>query len=69
MRGPLDYGTLEMLDNEEDKLNNFPIETAPQRYGDMPPAEAVVYQRVFRALGDFRVLTGRRARVDRNGFR
>ena len=46
----LDIGTIEMLDSAEDRLNNFPVETEPQRFGDMPPAEAIVYQRVFGAL-------------------
>ena len=46
----LDNGTLERLDSAEDKLSNFSVETEPQRFGDMPPAEAVVYQKVFGAL-------------------
>ena len=46
----LDNGSIERLDSAEDKLNNFSVETEPQRFGDMPPAEAVVYQKVFGAL-------------------
>ena len=46
----LDNGTIERLDSAEDKLNNLSVETEPQRFGDMPPAEAVVYQKVFGAL-------------------
>ena len=46
----LDNGTIERLDSAEDKLNNFSVETEPQRFGDMSPAEAVVYRKVFGAL-------------------
>ena len=49
-RGNLDNGTLERLDNVEDKLNSFSVETELQRFGDMPASEVVVYQRVFGAL-------------------
>ncbi len=49
-KGNVDGGTIERLDSVEDKLNNFSVETEPLRFGDMPPAEAVVYQRVFGAL-------------------
>ena len=48
--GTLDNGTIEMLDSAEDKLNSFSVETEPQRFGDMPPAEAIAYQTVFGAL-------------------
>ena len=46
----LDNGTLERLVSAQDKLNNFSVETELQRFGDMPPADVVVYQRVFGAL-------------------
>ncbi len=49
-RRNLDNGNLERLDSAEDKLSNFSVETEPQRFGDIPPAEAVVYQKVFGAL-------------------
>ena len=49
-QGNLDNSTLERLDNAEDRLNNFPVETELERFGDMPPSEVVVYQRVFGAL-------------------
>ena len=49
-KGNLDNGTLERLDNAEDKLNNFSVETELQRFGDMTPSEVVVYQRIFGAL-------------------
>ncbi len=46
----LDNGTIERLDSAEDKLNNFPVGTKPQQFGGMPPAEAVVYKKLFGAL-------------------
>ncbi len=46
----LDNGTLERLDNAEDKLNDFAGETELQRFGDMDPSEAELYRRVFGAL-------------------
>ena len=49
-KGSLDNGTLERLDNAEDKLNNFSAETELQRFGDMPSWEVSVYQRVLGAL-------------------
>ena len=49
-KGNLDNGTLERLDNAEDQLNNFPVQTELRRFGDMVPSEVVVYQRVFGAL-------------------
>ena len=45
-----DDGTLERLDNAEDNLNNFVIETDIQRFSNIFPSEAVAYQRVFGAL-------------------
>ncbi len=49
-KGNLDNGTLERLDDAEDRLNSFSVETETQGFGDMPPSEVVVYQRVFGAL-------------------
>ena len=49
-KGNLDNGTLQRLDNAEDNLNSFSVETEMQRFGDMPPSEVVVYQRIFGAL-------------------
>ena len=46
----LNSATLERIDDAEDKLSNFPVETDLQRFGDIPPSEIVVYQRVFGAL-------------------
>ena len=43
-------GILERLDNAEDQLCNFSVETEIQRFGDMSPSEVVVYQRIFGAL-------------------
>ena len=49
-KGNLDNGTLERLDNAEDRLTNLSVETELQRFGDLTPSEVVVYQRVFGAL-------------------
>ena len=49
-KGNLDNDTLERLENAEDKLSNFSVETELQRFGNMTPSEVVVYQRVFGAL-------------------
>ena len=49
-KGNLYNGILERLDDAEDQLNNFSVETEMQRFGDMPPSEVVVYQRIFGAL-------------------
>ena len=46
----LDSVTLERLNSAEDGLNSFAGETEPDRFGDMPPAEALAYQHVFGAL-------------------
>ena len=46
----IDSYALERLDNAEEQLNNFSVDTELQRLGDMPPSEVVVYQRVFGAL-------------------
>ena len=48
--GNIHNSTLERLDNAEDKLNNFSIETELKRFGDMTPSEVIVFQRVFGAL-------------------
>ena len=49
-KGGVNNATLKRLENAEDKLSNFPVETEIQRFGDVPPSEIVVYQRVFGAL-------------------
>ena len=49
-KGHLDNGTLERLNDAEDKLNNFSVYTETQGFGDMPPSEALVCQRIFRVL-------------------
>jgi len=49
-RGNLDNGTLERLDRVEDRLSRFSIDTEVQRFGEMSQSEALVYQRIFRAL-------------------
>ena len=46
----LDNGTLERLDDAEDKLTNYSVETELNRFGDMTPAEVAAYRRVFGAL-------------------
>lgn len=54
----LDNGTLARLDSAENKLSDFSIETGPKRFGDMPRAEAAVYQNVFGALATLEPLPG-----------
>ena len=49
-KGTLDNGTLERLDNAEDNLINFSVETELQQFGDMPTLEVAALQRVFGAL-------------------
>ena len=49
-KGSFDNGTLARVDNVEEKLNNFSVETKSERFGDMPPSEVDVYQNVFGAL-------------------
>ena len=49
-KGHLENGTLKRLESVQDKLNSFSVETELQRFGDMPPSEVIVYQRVFGAL-------------------
>ena len=49
-KGNLDNGILERLDNAEDQLNNFSVDTEMQRFCDMPQSEVLVYQRIFGAL-------------------
>ena len=46
----LDNGTLERLHSAEEALNNLSAETRPRPFGDIPPSEAVIYQKVFGAL-------------------
>ena len=48
--GNLDSVTIERLENAKSQLSNFPVETELRRFGDMPPSDVVVYQRVFGAL-------------------
>ena len=49
-KGNLDNGTLERLNDAEDKLSNFSVDTETQGFGDMPPSEALVCQRIFGVL-------------------
>ncbi len=51
--GRLDNGTLERFKSVAGKLNSFSAETELQQFGNLPPSEAVVYQRVFGALATF----------------
>ena len=46
----LDSGTMERLEDLEQKLLSFSSETEPPRFGDIPTSEVVAYQRVFGAL-------------------
>lgn len=46
----LDNGTLERLDDAEDKLNSYSAEKVLNQFGDMTPAEVAAYRRVFGAL-------------------
>ena len=49
-KGNLDNGTIGRLNSAEEKLNNFSVGSEPQLFGEMPPEEAVAYQKVFGAL-------------------
>ncbi len=46
----LDTSTLERLDDVEDKLKNLSVDTETQGFGDLPPSEVLIYQRIFGAL-------------------
>ena len=46
----LDNGTLARVENAEGKLKKYSVEAELQRFGDMPPWKADVYQGVFGAL-------------------
>lgn len=46
----LDNDTITRLNSAEAKLNQFSSANRSHRFGDMPPAEAAAYQRVFGAL-------------------
>ena len=49
-KGDLYNGFTERLTKAEEQLKNYSVGTEVQRFGDMDPSEAVVYQRVFGAL-------------------
>ena len=53
-----DHDTLERLASVVNRLNKFSVETDPQRFKEMPPTEAVVYQRVFAALANLTLSPG-----------
>ena len=49
-KGNLDNGTLKRLNNAEDKLNSFSVDTETQGFGDMSPSQVLVCQRIFGVL-------------------
>ena len=49
-KGNLDNGTLERLENAEDKLKSFSVEAEGQGFADIPQSEVVIYQKIFGAL-------------------
>ena len=49
-KGNLDTDSLERLDTVEELLTGFSSQAKPQKFDNMTPSEAVVYQKVFGAL-------------------
>ena len=49
-KGNLDDGTIERVDDVEDKLNSISVDADLKRFKDLTSSEVVIYQRVFGAL-------------------